>query len=128
MRSINHVFILLLLLTFSSCRTDFDIEEVAPAEYLESVGQDDHNHSEGEDCIECESESEDPDHISIDEQVEESHAGHAHASGSRNHGTEWFFNQPWAAPFIWNKLIRDGLIFLALATAIFLFSGKRKKK
>ncbi len=127
MRLLNLAFLLLfILLTFTSCQTDFDIEEVAPVEHLESAEHEDHNHSEGEDCSECD--AEDSEHISIDDQVEESHSGHEHASGARNHGTEWFFNQPWAAPFIWNKLIRDGLIFLVLAVAIFLFSGKWKKR
>ncbi len=116
------LFISLVLLAFVGCRTDYDIADIAPTEHLESAehhGHDhDHEHVDGETG----------DEHSVDEHVEDSHAGHAHSSGNRNHGTQWFFNQPWAAPFIWGKLFRDALIFLGLAAGIFLITGRRRKR
>ena len=110
------MILLFILLVFTACRTDYDIAEVAPSEYLD------------EEHTECELSEESESEHSIDEQAEESHAGHDHAGGTRNHGTQWFFNQPWAAPFIWGKLFRDAAIFLALAVAIFFISGRKRKK
>ncbi len=118
----------LTLLLFTGCQTDYDITDVAPADFLDSEEHAphdcdiDHDHSDGE----CEEES--PEELPLDDHVEDSHAGHDHAPGTRNHGTQWFFNQPWAAPFIWKKLFRDGGIFLALAVAVFFISGRRRKK
>lgn len=127
MRSKNPIFLLIfVLIAFTCCRTDFDIEEVAPSIHLESDEMEDHDHSDEEVCIDCE--SEDIEVTSLDDQVEESHAGHDHGTANRNHGTQWFFNQPWAASFIWVKLLRDAVIFLVLAVAVFLFSGKWKKR
>lgn len=126
--SSKYTFFLLafLLITFTACQTDFDIEEVAPSEYLESGAEEHHNHSGEDSCIDCD--SVEVGHTSLEGHVEESHAGHDHSAGSRNHGTQWFFNQPWAASFVWGKLLRDAVIFLLLAIAVFLFSGKWKKK
>lgn len=112
------LFISLVLLAFVGCRTDYDIADVAPAEFLESG---EHHHDEHTD-------GETGDEHSIDEHVEASHAGHNHAAGTRNHGTQWFFNQPWAAPFIWRKLFRDAVVFLALAIAIFFITGRKRKR
>lgn len=112
------------LLLFTGCQTDYDIADVASAEFLDSEEHvsHDHDNSDGE-CVE-----ESHEELSVNDHVEDSHAGHDHAPGASNHGTQWFFNQPWAAPFIWKKLFRDGGIFLALAVAVFIISGRRRKK
>ncbi|MCK5133935.1 MAG: hypothetical protein KAR40_17520 [Candidatus Sabulitectum sp.] len=106
----------------SGCRTDYDIADVAPEEHLESEDHHDHDHDH---------EHENEHEHSIDEEMEEAHAegpsGHVHGAGERNHGTQWFFNQPWAAPFIWGKLFRDALTFLFLAVGIFLVTRRRRK-
>ncbi len=111
-------------LVFTGCRTDYDIADVAPEEHLDSEEHAGHDHALGEPCEEIDNEHE----HSVDEQVEDSHAGHQHSTGDRNHGTQWFFNQPWAAPFIWKKLFRDAVIFLALAAVIFLIGGQRRRR
>ena len=53
---------------------------------------------------------------------------HLHEAGQRNHGTEWFFNQPWAARFIWGKMVRDSVILIALAAGILFLSRYRRKR
>ncbi|MEN8209514.1 MAG: hypothetical protein ABFR50_09720, partial [Candidatus Fermentibacteria bacterium] len=53
---------------------------------------------------------------------------HVHDAGQRNHGTGWFFNQPWAATFIWGKMFRDSLILLVLSAVVFLVSGYIRKR
>ena len=129
-------YFLLLSLLFINCNLDYDIEEVAPAEHLSSEHDHDHSdeHADKEECPECDS-TNDHDHITADmdeehitEEVDDSHAGHNHAEGARNHGTEWFFNQLWAAPFIWGKLFRDSLIYLVLAIALFIFTARKRNK
>ena len=71
------------LLLFTGCQTDYDIADVASAEFLDSEEHvsHDHDNSDGE-CVE-----ESHEELS----VEDSHAGHDHASGTSNHGTQWFF-------------------------------------
>ncbi|MCD4776140.1 MAG: hypothetical protein K8S15_08860 [Candidatus Aegiribacteria sp.] len=115
------VFFVLLSL---ACKTDYDIAEVASQEYLGAT----HHH-----------ETHDSDHEAVeqdsvdDENHEDDASGiagtdrHVHDAGQRNHGTGWFFNQPWAASFIWGKMIRDTVILLALAAAVLLVSGYRRK-
>jgi hypothetical protein len=53
---------------------------------------------------------------------------HQHDAGARNHGTEWFFNQPWAASFIWPKMLRDSVLLAALAAAIYLVSRRLTRR
>jgi hypothetical protein len=53
---------------------------------------------------------------------------HVHQPGVRNHGTEWFFDQPWAARFVWGKMIRDAVILLALAGVILVLSGLYRRR
>ncbi|PIE51987.1 hypothetical protein CSA37_08940 [Candidatus Fermentibacteria bacterium] len=192
---ITATVLLALLLTASGCRIDYDVEEVAPAEHLESGHS--HNHSSEEQtetlhehdhesgtCEECGDHSSHDDfdaaheehynhehepyssescreHDRNDEfealQAGDSHdhndectceacsghsngvheeqheefssgpSGHLHASGDRNHGTQWFFNQPWAAPFIWSKLLRDGAIFLVLSVVLFFLTRRKNR-
>jgi hypothetical protein len=122
MRRLFQAVALLALLASAGCRTDYDIQEVAPTVFIESSGHDEHSHSAEEPAVN------DEDEASVDEHMEESHAGHVHSAGDRNHGTQWFFNQPWAAPFIWGKLLRDALIFLVLAAALFVVTGRRKNR
>lgn len=121
-------FVSLMVLT--ACVEDYDIAEVAPAEHLESGEHAGHDHEDGESCEES-AHTGDEDGADIHSEMHDEHAGgpsgHAHAAGNRNHGTQWFFNQPWAAPFIWGKLARDGAVFLALAAVLFFVTGRRKR-
>ena len=140
-------YFLLFSILFLNCKVDYDIDEIAPQEHLNSEHNNEHNHehnhehTDEEECPECNSEHTDEDvcpecdsvqldseDVNITEQVDDSHSGHNHAAGARNHGTEWFFNQPWAAPFIWPKLFRDALIFLALAVVLFVVTARKGKK
>lgn len=50
---------------------------------------------------------------------------HHHEEGHACSETRWFFTQPWAAPWFWGKLLRDGLVLLALAAALTLLSRRR---
>ncbi len=128
---IKYAFLITItLLSFSGCRSDYDISEVAPADFLESGENQEHVHegTDEEATAERDNHGQTGDENSIDEHVEASHAGHNHAAGARNHGTQWFFNQPWAAPFIWGKLFRDSAIFLGLAVAIFFFSSRKRRQ
>ncbi|MCK5840685.1 MAG: hypothetical protein KAH31_00845 [Candidatus Sabulitectum sp.] len=132
---IRYVFLFtIVFLSFSGCRTDYDIADVAPVEFLDSGENHEHlhehsdNETPGEHDHNGHTDVKTVDEHSIDEHVEASHAGHDHASGTRNHGTQWFFNQPWAAPFIWGKLFRDSVIFLGLAVAVFFFSNRKRRK
>lgn len=133
----KYVFLItIVLLSFSGCRTDYDISDVAPSEFLESGESQEHLHEPADEETTDEHDNHNHEHTdgetgdehSIDEQVEASHAGHNHAAGTRNHGTQWFFNQPWAAPFIWGKLFRDSAIFLGLAVAIFFLSSRKRRQ
>jgi len=111
MRPLPALLAVLLLTAGCGEKVDYDIAEVAPEEHLtgehEERPQDGHDHSgddgEGE----------------IYGAVEHRHH---HEPGVRNHGTQWFFNQPWAASFIWDKIVRDSVILLVLAAAVLLFS------
>ncbi len=127
-----------LLLAVAGCfdRVDYDVAEVAPEEHLgedhdhdhehghageadhahdhEHTGDCDHGHDDGD------GEAQAPDSVTAGRL---SGGGmHIHEPGERNHGTQWLFNQPWAAPFIWPKIVRDILILLALAGAVLLAS------
>jgi hypothetical protein len=126
----------------SGCSDSFnyDIEEVAPAEFLSGeeechdpeCADASHDHEHGE---------EDHDHA-VDEHThgEEDHdhaeAGdlehdlglHTHGAGVRNHGTQWFFNQPWAASFVWGKMLRDSIILLVLALIAFFLPRLARRR
>ncbi len=115
------VFAIFTLLCFAGCFKDYDIAEVAPDDYLD---QEHHHHDEAcEECGEDGGESLED----IHHEGDSTPSGHNHGAGVRNHGTQWFFNQPWAAPFIWSKLARDGVIFLLLAAVIFLITGRKRR-
>jgi hypothetical protein len=111
---------LLSLLLAAGCGLNYDVAEVAPEEHLgeDPCVHDHHDHSCGHDH--------DHDHEECHPQ-ELGPSGHSHAPGDRNHGTEWLFNQPWAARFFWGKLTRDASIFLGLAVILFIASGKRRR-
>lgn len=130
------VFCITAALLSLTCKVDYDIQEVAPSEHLGA----DHQHDEyGQEHAE----HGEPDHEHEAEIVEsgsvneESHeldvsdisgsSRHVHDAGVRNHGTAWFFNQPWAASFIWGKMVRDTVILLALSAIILFVSGYRRK-
>ena len=111
----------------AACKTDYDIEEVAPSEHLGTGHHDD--------CDEHEHETDTADPGSVHEESDEYDAleisgsnRHVHEEGLRNHGTGWFFNQPWAASFIWGKMVRDIVILLVLSAAILFVSGYRRKR
>jgi len=132
-------FLISALLLFPACRTDYDIQEVANPQHLGT------DHSD--DCDDCEPEG--AEHTEVDhehdadtaetdlpqDESDEHNASvisgsdrHVHDAGQRNHGTSWFFNQPWAASFIWGKMVRDSLILLVLSAAILVVSGYLRKR
>ena len=128
-----------VVLLSMACKTDYDIEEVASSEFLGTGHHDEHDECEIEDAEHPESEHEhetnavEPD--SLQEQTDEHDAlgisgsdRHLHDPGARNHGTAWFFNQPWAATFIWGKMVRDTVILLLIAAAVLFVSGYRRKR
>lgn len=53
---------------------------------------------------------------------------HLHPPGEENHGTEWFFSQPWATPERWRFMVRDSLVLASAAGGIMLLSGMRRRK
>lgn len=114
------LIILLTLISLTGCRIDYDIEEVATPEYLGETHEHDHVHAETDDYHE---------HVhEHDSTTISASSRHVHEAGARNHGTEWFFNQPWSAKFIWGKMIRDSVILVILAVAILLASRWRLRK
>ena len=116
------LIIFIALISFTGCRIDYDIEEVATPEYLGETHEHDHDH--------VHTETEDH-HEHVHEHDDAAISGserHVHEAGVRNHGTEWFFNQPWAARFIWSKMIRDAVILALLAAVILLASRYRLRK
>ena len=129
------LIILLVLISLTGCKADYDIQEVAPPEHLTGIDEHEHSdteHSEhgsepAEECPVC-SGTDDQDVHEHDEPAITASDRHVHEGGARNHGTEWFFNQPWAARFIWSKIIRDALILSVLAAAVLLVSRFRMRK
>ena len=131
---------LITIVLFSmACRTDYDIEDAATPEYLGTDHDDECDECENEDAehthTEHEHETDTADPGSIHEESDEHDAletsgsdRHVHEEGVRNHGTGWFFNQPWAASFIWGKMVRDIVILLSLSAAVLLVSGYRRKR
>jgi hypothetical protein len=114
------------------CRgMDYDIAEVASPEYLGLAEEHDHEGERAESepanpyprydasflCVTPEAAG-----IEIHEETESDDLC-LHDAGERNHGTVWFFNQPWAASFIWGKILLHSVILLALAAAVLLISG-----
>lgn len=118
------LIIVSFMLLSLACKADYDIAEVASQEYLGAThhhGTDDSGHEEVEqDSVNEESHVHDTSGIAGTDR-------HVHDAGQRNHGTAWFFNQPWAASFIWGKMVRDAVILLILAAAVLLVSGYRRK-
>ena len=120
------VFIIVSFMLLSlSCKADYDIAEVASQEYLGDTHHHDETHDTEHEAVEQDSlhqESHEQDTLGITGTDR-----HVHGSGQRNHGTAWFFNQPWAASFIWGKMVRDSVILLILAAVILFVSGYRRK-
>jgi len=126
-----------VVLLSMACKVDYDIEEVAAAG--EHMVTDNHDECEHEDAEHAESDhahdtdtpESDSEHVESSEH-DASAIGlsdrHVHGSGERNHGTGWFFNQPWAASFIWGKMIRDIVILFLLSAAIVFASVYRRKR
>ena len=126
---------LLIVLTalFTSCRTDYDIDEVASAEYMGEDHHHDedgvHEHADHEECgIEHDHHEDTHEENGHEASAISGSQMHLHEAGQRNHGTEWFFNQPWAARFIWGKMVRDSVILIALAAGILFLSRYRRKR
>lgn len=122
-----------ILLTGCTDRIDYDIEEVASEEYLrgadmvasiQEAGASDASLYRMYDqtflCVSAETGDGDD--------IENSGNLHEHGSGQRNHGTEWFFNQPWAATFIWPKMIRDTVILILLAAGVLTVSSLLRRR
>jgi hypothetical protein len=101
---------LLLSALLAGCgeRIDYDAAEVAPEEHMYGPGEHAHHHHAG--------------HPGESAEEMTGARGHVHAAGVRNHGTVWFFNQPWAARFIWGKMLRDSAILVALALGLLAVS------
>lgn len=53
---------------------------------------------------------------------------HLHPPGEENHGTNWFFDQPWANPERWRFMARDSVVLASAAAGIMLLSGIRRRK
>jgi|GEM_PF-1044562 len=119
-------------------RIDYDVDEVASQEHLRGsnltvdqetadtpadldtlLTNESGRYDETFLCISAET----PVETAGEESIESESTLHVHDVGQRNHGTEWFFNQPWAAPFIWPKMIRDTVILIVLAAAVLTLSG-----
>lgn len=110
------LIVLLSLISITGCRTDYDIEEVASPEHLGETHEHDHAHAETEE-----------NHEHDNAEISGSNR-HVHEAGMRNPGTAWFFNQPWAAGFVWSKMIRDSVILLIMAAVVLLASSFRLRK
>jgi len=129
------LFLLLaVILSASGCVQDYDIEEAASDEYMGRHAEEGHFHEHGEECDhphDHDLEEHGTGAHSADERTEEleTHEGHmhVHGAGERNHGTEWFFNQPWAARFVWGKIVRDSVILLLLAAAVYFIFALRRR-
>ncbi len=119
--------VLLLLIPGCADRISYDIEEVAPAGFLS--GEEEHDHDT---CTVAEHDHDHEEDLAAHDSLtltETYDLGlHQHGTGVRNHGTQWFFNQPWAASFVWGKMLRDSIILLMLATSLFLLPRFRKKR
>lgn len=131
MRLLVAVLVTAVLLPMA-CKTDYDIEEVASSEYLGTDHHDEHDECDDSDH-EHDADTVEPGsvHQESDEHDSSEITGsdrHVHEAGARNHGTGWFFNQPWAATFIWGKMVRDSVILLILAAAILVVSGYLRKR
>lgn len=119
----RYPIVTVILLLLASCRTDYDIGEVAPVEFTGVSVE----HADS--CSECSEEEHVHHHEEAMTGIEDVGAPerHVHEAGQRNHGTVWFFNQPWAASFIWGKMLRDSVILVVLAAVILLLSGRRRR-
>jgi hypothetical protein len=125
MRAAALLAFLALLPTGCGESIDYDIEEVAPSAFLsgeDEHGAGEHHHEEGEEGY-----GEEAGH---DEEIVDDHPEgmHVHEAGVRNHGTQWFFNQPWAATFVWGKMLRDGIVLLVLAASVSLLPVILRKR
>jgi len=121
MKTLTRLAALLLLLVIPGCSDmiDYDIEEVAPAEFLSAEDEHDHEHHEEGPATPLDSTAfADTQDLGL----------HQHGTGVRNHGTQWFFNQPWAASFVWGKMLRDSIILLVLAVSVVFLPRLRKKR
>jgi len=122
-------------------KVDYDIEEVLESESTTGdhdgdvcpecsiVHEDEHEHDHDEDIFpECdivhEDDDEHEDGIADPEKVDLSTVElHQHDQGVENHGTEWFFNQPWHSSFIWGKMLLNSVILLVLGVIV-LFASR----
>lgn len=129
------VIIIAAVLLSMACKADYDITEVASPEHLGTDQHHEHDDCEHEDAETDhvhEAETAEPDSLHeefTDQDVAEisGSSRHVHDAGERNHGTGWFFNQPWAATFVWGKMVRDSVILLILSAVLLLVSGYRRK-
>jgi len=102
-------------------------EDVCPE--CDIVHEDEHEHDHDEDIFpECdivhEDDDEHEDGIADPEKVDLSTVElHQHDQGVENHGTEWFFNQPWHSSFIWGKMLLNSVILLVLGVIV-LFASR----
>jgi hypothetical protein len=121
MKAVLPVLLITVILSGCSESVNYDIEEVAPAEFISGE-------EEPHDEETCTHPGHDHDHGEEAEEIVHDLGLHQHGAGIRNHGTEWFFNQPWAATFVWGKMLRDSIILLILAVSLYLLPRLMRKR
>lgn len=120
MRKTGLLILVFAMVTSLSCQ-DYDISEVVEDSYLFSRDSIDAEPSLCNTLL--------PSELEFSDSLTESAAKRGspmHAPGQRNMSTAWFFNQPWAATFIWGKIVRDSLLLLVLAFVIIFITRPRK--
>lgn len=121
MRKTGLLILVFAMVTSLSCQ-DYDISEVVEDSYLFSRDSIDAEPSLRNTRLFCELEISD----SLTESASANRGSPMHAPGQRNTSTAWFFNQPWAATFIWGKMVRDSLLLLGLAFVVVFITRPKK--
>ena len=121
MRKTGLLILVFAMVTLLSCQ-DYDISEVVEDSYMFSRDSIDAESSICNTRLPSELEFSD----SQTESTATKRGSPMHAPGQRNMSTAWFFNQPWAATFVWGKMIRDSLLLLVLAFVI-VFATRPKR-
>jgi len=122
------LLVISLLSLMSSCRTDYDIGEVAPESFEGEACDHSHTGQAGPEDEHSEHRHSEEHEQGSDTEGLSGSEMHFHEPGQRNHGTAWFFNQPWAASFVWGKMLRDSVVLVVLALTVYLGSGYRRRR
>ena len=121
MRETGLIILVFTMVTSLSCQ-DYDISEVVEDSYLFRRDSIDAEPSQCNTRLPSVFELSD----SLTESASANRGSPMHAPGQRNMSTAWFFNQPWAATFIWGKMVRDSLLLLVLAFVIVFITRPKK--